>query len=418
MTDNMTDELNNDLHDELSDDLPDELIIRLAARGDGMTESGRGIPLSAPGDMVTFDAKIIPGPHHIDPVCKHFPACGGCQLQHVDDETYAEYLEARIRDALKSQRITPPEIRAPILSPAGARRRVTLHAERRGHNLRLGFLEKGSNKLVDIGMCPVMDPVIWDMIAPLKKLLAKIMPPRGAATIQLDRADQGIAVLMGKFEVEGLEAAEGLTDFAKHHKLARLALDEGYGPEMRWEPEPATITLSGIAVGLPVNPFLQATLDGEAALVEAVTGICAGAENIADLFAGIGTFALPLSEHAHVIAAEGARDAAMALQQAANRARRHIKVQHRDLFRNPLMQDELKGLDAVVIDPPRAGAALQMVELAKSNVPVIAAISCNPATFARDIRPLLDAGYTLDWVQPVGQFRWSTHVELVAKISR
>ena len=206
MTDNMTDELHHDTHDELADDLPDELIIRLAARGDGMTESGRGIPLSAPGDMVTFDAQVIPGPHHVDPVCKHFPGCGGCQLQHVDDAAYGDYLIARIRDALTSQLITPPEIRAPHISPPGARRRATLHAEKRGKELRLGFLEKGSHKLVDLNMCPVMDPVLWALIKPLKKLLTTAMPGRGNATIQLDRSDQGIAVLLGKFPVEGLAA--------------------------------------------------------------------------------------------------------------------------------------------------------------------------------------------------------------------
>lgn len=399
-------------------DTDNEEIIRLAARGDGMTASGRAIPLSAPGDMVTFDAQVIPGPHHVDPVCKHFPGCGGCQLQHVDDAAYGDYLIARIRDALTSQKITPPEIRAPHISPPGARRRATLHAEKRGKELRLGFLEKGSHKLVDLNMCPVMDPVLWALIKPLKKLLTTAMPGRGNATIQLDRSDQGIAVLLGKFPVEGLAATEALIDFAQEHKLARLALDEGYGPEARWEPEPATVTLGGVPVQLPLEPFLQATLDGEALLVNTVLDICAGATRVADLFAGIGTFALPLAVNAQVIAAEGARAAAFSLQQATNRAKRPLQIQHRDLFRNPLMTDELNGLDAVVIDPPRAGAAMQMEELAKSTIPLIAAVSCNPATFARDVRPLLDAGFQIDWIQPIGQFRWSTHVELVARISR
>jgi 23S rRNA (uracil1939-C5)-methyltransferase len=395
-----------------------ETIVRIAARGDGMTESGRSIPQGAPGDQVAIDGSLIEGPHHVAPACKHFPSCGGCQLQHIDDATYADYLVARVRDALTAQKITPPEIRTPHLSPAAARRRVTLHAVRQGKKVVIGYHQQGTHHLVDLKICPVMAPDLWALVGPIKQMLATALPPRASATVQLDRADQGVAVMLGKFAVEGLAATEALTDFAMRHKLARLAVDEGYGPELRWEPEPATVTFDGVAVSLPMSPFLQATSDGEAVLVKAVTDICHGAARVADLFAGIGTFALPLSRHAHVTAAEGARDALLSLQMAANRERRHLTAQHRDLFRNPLMQDELKDLDAVVIDPPRAGAQLQMAELANSTVPVIAAVSCNPATFARDARILMNGGYRIDWIQPVGQFRWSTHVELVAKISR
>jgi 23S rRNA (uracil1939-C5)-methyltransferase len=189
-------------------------------------------------------------------------------------------------------------------------------------------------------------------------------------------------------------------------------VDEGYGPEVRYEPAPATVTLSGTMVPLPLGAFLQATEDGEGTLVEDVRRATAGAQRTADLFSGIGTFALALE--GRVYAAEASRDAVLALKKAAPT----IAVEHRDLYRRPLAADELSGFDAVVLDPPRAGAAEQVMQLAQSTVPKIAYVSCNPATFARDARLLVDGGYQLEWVRPVGQFRWSTHVELAAALSR
>jgi 23S rRNA (uracil1939-C5)-methyltransferase len=228
--------------------------------------------------------------------------------------------------------------------------------------------------------------------------------------------DQGPDILLDKVEVTGLEATEALTAFAKEHRLARLAIDDGYGPQTRWEPEPITVTLGGVPVALPHGAFLQATEEGEAALVEAVREAVGPARIVADLFAGLGTFALSLP--GKVLAAEASRDAALALKSAANRAQRQVFVDHRDLFRRPLDIKELDRFEAIVIDPPRAGAREQGALLARSAVPRIAYVSCNPSTFARDAKTLLEGGYRLDWVKPVGQFRWSTHVELAASFSR
>jgi 23S rRNA (uracil1939-C5)-methyltransferase len=218
-------------------------------------------------------------------------------------------------------------------------------------------------------------------------------------------------VLLAGFEVEGLAAIEALIEFAATHGLARLSVDEGLGPSTRWCPVPPTITLGGVAVALPDGAFLQATADGEAALVAAVRDAIGNARSIFDLFAGLGTFALSLG--GQVKAVEGSRDAALALITT-----RRVAVEHRDLFRRPLSVAELEDAAAVVLDPPRAGAREQVAELAKSNVPSIAYVSCNPATFARDARTLIDGGYRLDRITPVGQFRWSTHVELAAAFSR
>jgi 23S rRNA (uracil1939-C5)-methyltransferase len=195
------------------------------------------------------------------------------------------------------------------------------------------------------------------------------------------------------------------------HELARLGVDRGLGPEAIYEPVPAAIMLSGIPVAFAPGSFLQATEDGEAALVEAVQEAVGGATAIADLFAGLGTFALTTRA---AYAAEASRDAAAALKGAAAM----MTVEHRDLFRRPLDSPELKSFDAVILDPPRAGAAEQVAALANSKVARIAYVSCNPATFARDAKTLADGGYRLEWAQPVGQFRWSTHVELAACFSR
>jgi 23S rRNA (uracil1939-C5)-methyltransferase len=264
--------------------------------------------------------------------------------------------------------------------------------------------------------CHILRPELFALVDPLRKLLGGLLGPRGNGGVRLALADQGADILLEKVSAEGLAASEALTAFAETHRLARLALDDGYGPQTRWEPEPVTVTLGGVAVPLPHGAFLQATAQGEAALVEAVREAVGPARIVADLFAGLGTFALSLE--GRILAAEGARDAALALKSAANRAGRQIFVDHRDLFRRPLDEKELGRFEAVVVDPPRAGAREQAALIARSAVPRIASVSCNPATFARDARTLLDGGYRLDWVKPVGQFRWSTHVELAAAFSR
>jgi 23S rRNA (uracil1939-C5)-methyltransferase len=223
--------------------------------------------------------------------------------------------------------------------------------------------------------------------------------------------DGGIDLLLKGVEAKGLSAIEALTSFAMEQGLARLSVDPGLGPETIYEPVPATVTLSGVAVGFPVGSFLQATADGEAALIDAVREATVESTRIADLFAGLGTFALAVRA---AYAAEAGRDQSASLKAAAPA----MAVEHRDLYRRPLDAAELARFDAVILDPPRAGAEEQVRQLVASDVAKIAYVSCNPATFARDARILVDGGYRPDWVRPVGQFRWSTHIELAAALSR
>ena len=407
------------------------VVIRLAGRGDGVTDDGRHIPLAAPGDSVDEAGAVTPGPHHVTPPCRHFPKCGGCQLQHIDDETYRGFIVARIAGALHAQQIDLPEIAVPHLSPPHTRRRASLRAEKIGKRVVIGFNEGASHRIVDMKECHVIAPELFALIAPLRTLLGTLLRDRRTAGVRLTLVDQGVDVALEKVTVEGLVADEALTDFAKQNNLARLSLDDGYGPQTRYEPRPATVTMRdfnsldtgvpasvGVAVEMPVGGFLQATLDGETALLAAVRDGVGKAGTVADLFAGIGTFALPLSQNAKVLAAEGARDAALTLKVTTGRVQRPVLVEHRDLFRRPLDGKELARFDAVVLDPPRAGAKEQVDLLAASSVARIVYVSCNPATFARDAKALVDGGYRLEGITPIGQFRWSTHVELVGVFSR
>lgn len=395
----------------------DEQVVRVAARGEGVTASGRHVPLAAPGDRVFQDGSIVPGAHRQAAPCRHYPQCGGCQLQHLDHVAYARYLTDRIEGALSAQGLSAP-VRSPIVSPPRTRRRATLHAERRGRQVQLGFTQAQSHHLIDLDECWILAPELFALLQPLRGLLAAQLPQSGRVDVHLALADQGIDVVLKGRLGESLAATEGITAFARRHRLARLSIDDAYGPEARWAPEPVTITLGDVPVALPPGAFLQATREGEAALIDTVREVVGNARNVADLFAGLGTFAFGLGAGARVYAAEAAQDAIMALKGAGAMAGRQVFADHRDLFRRPLTREELDRFDAVVLDPPRAGAREQAAGLAMCSVPRVAYVSCNPSSFARDAKMMCEGGYRLEWVQPVGQFLWSTHVELVAAFAR
>jgi 23S rRNA (uracil1939-C5)-methyltransferase len=388
-----------------------EPIVRNAARGDGVTASGRHERFAVPGDVLQEDGTLLAGPRHQHPPCRHFPECGGCQLQHADDEAYRGYLTDRVAGAL-SQHDLATRIREPHLSPPRTRRRASLRALKLGKGAVLGFNAEKSNQIIDMRECHILRPELFAIVGPLRALLSALLPPRRGAEVMLTLVDQGVDVLLKGVDPKGLEGIEALTAFCEANRLARLSLDQGYGPETFYEPVPVTVTLSGTPVGFPAGGFLQATMDGEQALVASVSEAVGTAQRTADLFAGLGTFALALP--GRIYAAEASRDAVLLLK----RARPQIAVEHRDLFRRPLDGDELARFEAVVLDPPRAGAFEQVTQIAASAVPRIAYVSCNPATFARDAKLLVDGGYRLEWVRPVGQFRWSTHVELAACFTR
>ncbi len=404
-----------------------EDIIRVAAKGDGITASGRHVALAAPGDIVLADGTVQPGPHHATPPCRHFGRCGGCQLQHLDESALAAFVRDRVLHAASAQGLEPEVLAETHLSPSRTRRRATLHAQAEGGKQRarqggrqsgkaaIGFREAGSHLIVDLAECHVLRPELFALVAPLRRMVAS-QRGRAPVDIELTLTDQGIDCGLKGYAMEGLEATEAALGFAQDNRLARLTVDLGYGPEPLWEPEPVTVTLGGMPVAMPPGAFLQATDDGEAALVSAACEWLAEAGEVADLFAGLGTFAFALESS--VAAFEAARNAHLACRAAAGRTGGQITAHHRDLFRNPLQPSELAKFDAVLLDPPRAGAREQVARIAESTLARVVYVSCNPASWAKDARALADAGFRLAELRPVGQFRWSTHVELASLFVR
>jgi 23S rRNA (uracil1939-C5)-methyltransferase len=395
-----------------------DIILRVAARGDGVTSDGRYVAHAAPGDRLDPEGGLIHGPHHIAPACQHFPICGGCQLQHVDDESLEKFVSDRVVHALATQGVAAEEIMPTHVSPAHARRRVAVRSAWAGKHLHLGFSTEKSHRIIDLAQCDVMAPALFALLEPLREFLGPRLNRARQVQIKLVIVDQGIDVLIENWIANDLDAHEAMSEFAAANNIARLSLDEGYGPVTFWEPEPVTVTLGGVPASYTPYGFLQATDDGEAALVASVTSIVGDAKNIADLFAGFGTFCLSLPEARKYYAAEADREPIQALKLAAAKSKRTVFTEHRDLFRRPLMADELNRFDAVIIDPPRAGAKEQADQIAQSKVPILAYVSCNPSSFARDAKQLVAGGYRLKRVWPIGQFRWSSHVEMVGEFVR
>ncbi|HET9628787.1 MAG TPA: class I SAM-dependent RNA methyltransferase [Novosphingobium sp.] len=413
-----------------------EEILRIAAKGDGVTASGRFAWGSAPGDLLREDGTLEWGPHHVAPVCRHFAQCGGCQLQQLDELSLAEFVESRVANASTSQGLGVEHMAAPHLSPPGTRRRASLRAESSQGRVEVGYREARSHRIVPLAECPVLAPELVAILPALRKLLIQVGQASGkkatktkpggkhvkaklAVDVELTLVDQGVDLGIKGLTADGLAATEMLLDFARDHRLARLTIDSGYGPEAVWEPDPATVTLSRVAVPFPPGSFLQATRDGQQALTDAARSWLAGCGAVADLFAGLGTFAFALAgPQTKVLAVEAARDAHVACKAAASRMQAPVHALHRDLFRNPLLPDELNRFSAVLLDPPRAGAREQVERLAESTVERIVYISCNPSSWSRDAALLVESGWRLAEVRPVGQFRWSTHVELASLFIR
>ena len=357
----------------------------------------------------------------IAPACRHFGTCGGCALQHLRDEAYRQFKRNLIVEALRRHGLSGIAIGEPIVSPPGTRRRASLEAARRGDRLILGFHARASHEIVDLQVCPVLVPALVGLIAPLRKLLLACLKSGERGTVVVTELDTGTDLGLHLPCAPDLGLLEALADFAAAQDLARLW--------WRTDDIPATpaainrppeVWFGNIAAEPPMGGFLQATKEGQTALIALVAGALTGTKKIADLYAGAGTFSLPLAAAgAKIHAVESDAAALAALAGAARRARLgDLTVERRDLDANPLLAAELSRFDAVVFDPPRAGARAQVVELAKSDLKTTVAVSCNPDSFARDAAILLGRGWRLDLVTPVDQFLWSPHLELVAAFSR
>jgi len=403
----------------------------LGRRGDGMAESPHGpvyVPYTLPGETVTVDA--VPGhpdrrhlvhvdrpsPARVPPICKHFGQCGGCALQHWASADYRGWKRDLVVQALAGAGLDAP-VGALIDAHGEGRRRAVLHARRGTHDvLEVGFTAPRTHHVVAIDACPVLAPGLADAIEMAWAIAEALNVTGKPLDIHATATDSGIDVdLRGSGPLPPDRMAV-LARIADKHRLARLTR---HGELVVQLAQPL-VTIGRTRVPLPPGAFLQATVAGEAALAKLVSEHVGKANRVADLFAGIGTFALRLAEHARVTAADSEADAMAALQRAASTADGLKKVDPfvRDLFRRPMVASELKGFDAVVFDPPRQGADAQARELARSGVRTVVAVSCDTMTFARDARILVDGGYKLTGVTPVDQFRYTHHVELVAKFVR
>lgn len=399
-------------------------IDRLGHLGDGIAPGPVYAPGCLPGELVSgrpegdrlTDIRILdPSPDRVRPPCRHARTCGGCTLQHASDSFLSGWKAEVVRTALAGQGLRA-EIAEIVTSPPGSRRRATLHGRRTKSGTNVGFFAKSSDLLVDTPDCLLLEPGLIALLPALHDLTALGASRKSALDLAVTLTATGADVAVGGARAMDPGLYGALAALAARHDLARLV----WNGEVVVSARPPELTLGPASVRPPPAAFLQATAAGQAALVAAVERIVAGAGRVADLFAGCGTFSLPLSAHSTVHAVDGQGEMLNAAYDGWRRASglHPLTVESRDLFRRPLLRDEIDTYDAVVIDPPRAGAAAQMREIAAARVPVVAAVSCNPVTFARDARILADAGFTAGPITLVDQFRWSPHIELVAGFSR
>jgi 23S rRNA (uracil1939-C5)-methyltransferase len=416
----------------------------LGGRGDGIGafEGERVyVPYAAPGDRLKVrlarerDGRLVgriravvePGAARVAPPCRHFgdrpdAGCGGCGLQQLGAEAYRAWKLAQLEAALALQAIAAEAIEPLAVSPPASRRRADLTASRRRDGVALGFNARGSHRIVDLAECAVLRPALAALFHPLRELLAPLTKPGDGAELRLAATDSGVDLLVVSPIELGTGARERIAAFAARHDLARVARahPRHAGAETLIERRPVRAIFGGVAVPLPPGAFLQATAEGEAALAAFVGEAAAGARRVADLFAGVGTFTFPLARAGAKVHAVDTGKAEIAAVAAAAQAAMlpGVTAEQRDLARRPLDASALGAYDAVVFDPPRAGAKEQAARLARSRVSRIVAVSCHPGSFARDARLLIDGGYRLARLKPVDQFLWSTHLELAALFLR
>ena len=399
---------------------------RLGRRGDGVAigADGRALaPLTLPGEEIEGEAQdgriaapriLTPSPRRVRPICAHYRACGGCSLMHADDGFATEWKRQVVKTALAAQGLAAP-VQGVHVSPPLSRRRAVLSGRRTKKGALLGFHARASDVITDLAQCHVLRPEITAALPLLRQMVMT-----GASR----SAELSITVISGPAGLDVAISGGKALEPALFQDLARLA-ETGDLARLDWNGQaitrrPPTLPMGRARVIPPPGAFLQATAEGEAALLAAVRDITRDATRIADLFAGCGTFSLPLAERAEVLAIEGLAAPLAALDAGWRGALglHRIATQTRDLARRPLLADELADFDAIVIDPPRAGAEAQAREIARSTVHKLAFVACDPVNFARDARILADGGYILSRVFIVDQFRWSPHVETVAEFAK
>lgn len=411
----------------------------LESHGDGAGVGPDGkrvyVPSTLPGDVVEVEFVAMRGDsyaaraqsfanqvHRRQPDCDVFDLCGGCQLQHVPEDDYRSWKSNNVKTALARQGLEP-EIRPLEMTPLASRRRSTFTAKKTQRGVLIGYNGAQSNQIIDINHCPRLIDPLNRLIGPLRSLTEGLLPANGGARFALTQSTGHSIDLMIETDIDlSLARLEMLSAFAHDHHISRItrkSSDNLIEPII--ELKPVKVPLSGIEVPLPADSFLQPSLEGEQVLTDLVLQASSGCQHVIDLYAGIGTFSVPLAGIAKsVLAVDGALHQIAALKAAINRNVKlvNITTETRDLQRNAMMASELNQADLVVFDPPRAGAKEQAFEISQSDVPRVISVSCNPATMARDLRALVEGGYEIEYVTPVDQFPMSYHVEAVAVLGR
>lgn len=399
-------------------------IERLGHLGDGIAAGPVFAPMTLPGEVVEGDVVdgkmptpriLTPSSDRVKPACSHYKACGGCSLMHASDDFVAKWKQDVVKTALEGQGLEA-DFRPIQTSPPRSRRRAGLAGKRTKNGAMIGFHTRGTGTIIEVPNCQLLDPALKNVIPGLTELTIAGASRKGEISFLVTQSLGGVDVVAKGGKPLDEAARVEFAQIANRHDLARLTWDDNIVCEIN-----APIQMFGNArVNPPGGTFLQATAEGEKSLVSAVLEIVASSKRVLDLFSGCGTFSLPIARTAEVHAVEGDAEMVAALDGGWRFATglKQVTTEARDLFRRPLLPDEFKGFDAVVIDPPRAGAEAQIAEVAVSGVKTIAMVSCNPVSFARDSVVLKNAGYEIAWVQVVDQFRWSPHVEIVAKFTK
>lgn len=401
-------------------------IERLRWHGDGVATIRNEdvfFPFTLPGEIVTGDIQhgacenpriVEPVSDRVKPACRHFKKCGGCVMQHASDDLMANWKTKMVSDTLALNHINTT-LRPILVSPAASRRRAIFSAKRTKKSAEIGFHKRGSDIIIDLLECPLMHPLIMAGFDAYRELAKLGCSRKAEIRIGVTVTENGLDVDVADAKELEIKQTETLASFAAENSFARIS----WNGEILAQLTPPTQKFGTAFVIPPSGSFLQATKQGEDALVSASLETLVDCKRIIDLFSGSGTFSLPIAKNAEVHAVETLPEMLEALTDGWRKATdlKAVTTETRDLFYRPLLLDELKKFDGVVIDPPRAGALEQTKILAQSKIKKISFVSCNPATFARDAKILINGGYTLDWVQIVDQFRWSAHVELVAQFT-
>jgi len=410
----------------VNDGFEDIVIARLGAQGDGSGETSKGpqfVPFALPGETWRVFADGSPparrtdSPDRVPPICQHFGTCGGCMSQHMSPALYAEWKRNAIVQAFAHRGIEANVAPLTAIAPR-SRRRAFLGVERTDRSVEIGFREEGQHTLVGIVECPVLDPLIVGALPVLKDMAKIAMPSRTSGRLVVTKLDHGLDVSFDNgHKMLHSDDRQALAKLCKSARIIRLIV----AGDMVVTHESTSLTLGGIAVDPPPSIFLQAVPQAEALLIDLVlAALPPKAKRVADLFCGVGTFALPLARKVQVFAVDSDKRALAALEAASRQASglKPIEVRGRDLFREPLSPKELEGFDAVVFDPPRAGAAEQTERISRSKVRHVIAVSCAPTTLARDAKTLIDAGFKMGTVTPIDQFLYSPHTEAIAVFKR